>query len=158
MHFGMSSDPDKNYRRARTTALVLLLILGITALGGAIPMLIDPSGEKMGFPPDMLARTPFEDFLFPGIILALFNGILSLLFSILVIKRHRLMVWMVLFQGGVLFIWLTAEVIMGLFSPALTIPYYLIAILLLYCGVAMRLSSSISQSFKHPDDQLRSPV
>jgi len=140
----MSSDINKNLKRARTTALVLLLILGISALGGAIPMLMDPSGEKMGFPPDMLGRTPFDNFLIPGIILALFNGILSLLFAILVIKNHRLRVWMVLFQGGVLFIWLTTEVFMGLFSPALTIPYYLVAILLLYCGVVMRLSAPVS--------------
>ena len=140
----MSSDVHKNYKAARTTALVLLLILGITALGGAIPMLIDPSGEKMGFPPDMLARTPFDNFLVPGIILALFNGVLSLLFAILVMIRNRLQVWMILFQGGVLFIWLTAEVFMGLFSPALTIPYYLVAILLLLCGVVIRLSDSVS--------------
>lgn len=137
----MSSDHNKNYRRARSTAVVLLFFLGITALGGAIPMLIDPSGGKMGLPPDMLDQTPFNNFLIPGIILATFNGILSLLFALLVIKRHRLQAWMVIFQGGVLFTWLTAEVFMNLFYALLTLPYYLVAILLLGCGMLMRIST-----------------
>jgi len=44
----MSSKSNKNNKGVRTTALVLLLFLGISALGGAAPMLIDPSGEMMG--------------------------------------------------------------------------------------------------------------
>ena len=133
---------NTRFKRARTVSLVLLFFLGLSALPAAIFMLMDPSGMKMGLPPEMLDQTPFDSFLIPAILLGLFNGILSLLFAILVIKKHRLQAWMIMFQGSVLMIWLTVEVLMGLYYPALTLPYYLVAILLLSCGLLMKLSKS----------------
>jgi hypothetical protein len=133
---------NTRFKRARTVSLVLLFFLGLSALPAAIFMLMDPSGSEMGLPAEMLDQTPFDSFLIPGILLGFFNGILSLLFAILVIKKHRLQAWMVMFQGSVLMIWLTVEVLMGLYYPALTLPYYLVAILLLSCGLLMKLSKS----------------
>jgi len=138
----MSSNNNKAFKRARTISLVLLFFLGLSALPASIFMLVDSSGIQMGLPLEMLNQTPFHNFLFPGILLGFFNGILSLLFAILVIKRHRLQAWMVMFQGSVLMIWLTAEVIMGLYYPPLTLPYYLVSTLLLSCGLLMNLSKS----------------
>ena len=113
----MNSNINKNYKRARTIALVLLFFLGLSALPAAIFMLLDPSGGVMDLPADMLDSTPFSSFLIPAIL-----GLLSLLFAILVIKKHRLQSWLVMFQGSVLFIWLTVEVVMGLFYALLTLP------------------------------------
>jgi len=138
----MNSSINKHYKRARTASLVLLFFLGLSSLPAALFMIVDPSGMRMGLPPEMLDQTPFHNFLVPGILLGFFNGILGLLFAIQVIKRHRLQAWMVMFQGGVLMTWLTAEVIMGLYYPPLTLPYYLVATLLLSCGLLMNLSKS----------------
>ena len=138
----MNHKLNTRLKRARTVSLVLLFFLGLSALPAAIFMLMDPSGMKMGLPPEMLDQTPFDSFLIPAILLGLFNGILSLLFAILVIKKHHLHAWMVMFQGSVLMIWLTVEVLMGLYYTALTLPYYLVAILLLSCGLLMKLSKS----------------
>ena len=138
----MNSSINKHYKRARTTSLVLLFFLGLSALPAALFIIVDPSGIKMGLPSEMLDQTPFSNFLFPGIILGVFNGILSLIFAILVIKKHRLQSWMVMLQGSVLMIWLTTEVIMGIYYPPLTLPYYVVATLLLSCGLLMNLSKS----------------
>jgi len=138
----MNSSINKHYKRARTASLVLLFFLGLSALPAALFMIVDPSGMSMGLPPEMLDQTPFHNFLVPGILLGFFNGILGLLFAIQVIKRHRLQAWMVMFQGGVLMTWLTAEVIMGLYYPVLTLPYYLVATMLLSCGLLMKLTKS----------------
>ena len=138
----MNSSINKHYKRARTASLVLLFFLGLSALPAALFMIVDPSGMRMGLPPEMLDQTPFHNFLVPGILLGFFNGILGLLFAIQVIKRHRLQAWMVMFQGGVLMTWLTAEVIMGLYYPVLTLPYYLVATMLLSCGLLMKLTKS----------------
>ena len=138
----MSSKFQKYYKRARTIALVLLFFLGLSALPAAIVMLVDPSGMNMGLPMELLDQTPFTNFLFPALLLGFFIGILSLFFAFLVIKRHRLQVWMIMFQGSVLMTWLTAEVIMGIYYPLLTLPYYLVATLLLSCGCLMSLSKS----------------
>lgn len=137
MPSGMSSNRDKKYRRVRTTALVLLFFLGITALAGAVGMILDPTGQGMGLPPELLEHTPFDSFLIPAIILGTFNGILSLVFAVLIIRHNLLESWFVLFQGAVLFIWLTAEVLMDLFYAALTNPYYLVSVLLILCGIIM---------------------
>ncbi len=96
----MTSNSNKQYKRARTTSLVLLFFLSLSAIPAAIAMISDPSGRMMGLPPEMLDQTPFSNFLFPAILLGLFNGILSLIFAILVIRRHPLQAWMVIFQGG----------------------------------------------------------
>ncbi len=74
----------------------------------------------------------------PAIILGIFNGILSLLFAVLILNRNRQGAWFVLFQGGVLIVWLTAEVFMDLFYAPLTLTYYLVAALLIASGIVMR--------------------
>ncbi|MCK5067254.1 MAG: hypothetical protein KAR16_07445 [Bacteroidales bacterium] len=139
----MSSDLNKRYRRARTTALVLLIFLGITALVGAVGMILDPTGEAMELPPETLEHTPFDNFLIPAIILGVFNGILSLVFAVLIVRQSRLQSWFVLFQGGVLSVWLTAEVVMDLFYAPITLPYYLVAVLLILCGILMNIFRTV---------------
>jgi hypothetical protein len=67
---------------------------------------------------------------------------MSLLFAILVLRKHPLQSWMILFQGATLAVWLTVEVFMKIYYTFLTLPYYVVAILLLACGIRMRLTES----------------
>jgi len=122
--------------------MVLLFFLGLSALPAAIVILSDPSGINIGMPLDLLDHTPFQDFLIPAILLGLFNGVMSLLFAILVLRKHPLQSWMILFQGATLAVWLTVEVFMKIYYTFLTLPYYVVAILLLACGIRMRLAES----------------
>jgi hypothetical protein len=132
----------KPFKRARTVSMVLLFFLGLSALPAAIVILSDPSGINIGMPLDLLDHTPFQDFLIPAILLGLFNGVMSLLFAILVLRKHPLQSWMILFQGATLAVWLTVEVFMKIYYTFLTLPYYVVAILLLACGIRMRLAES----------------
>jgi hypothetical protein len=132
----------KPFKRARTVSMVLLFFLGLSALPAAIVILSDPSGINIGMPLDLLDHTPFQDFLIPAILLGLFNGVMSLLFAILVLRKHPLQSWMILFQGATLAVWLTVEVFMKIYYTFLTLPYYVVAILLLACGIRMRLTES----------------
>ena len=132
----------KPFKRARTVSIVLLFFLGLSALPAAIVILSDPSGTNIGMPLDLLDHTPFQDFLIPAILLGLFNGVMSLLFAILVLRKHPLQSWMILFQGATLAVWLTVEVFMKIYYTFLTLPYYVVAILLLACGIRMRLTES----------------
>jgi hypothetical protein len=132
----------KPFKRARTVSMVLLFFLGLSALPAAIVILSDPSGINIGMPLDLLDHTPFQDFLIPAILLGLFNGVMSLLFAILVLRKHPLQSWMILFQGATLAVWLTVEVFMKIYYTFLTLPYFVVAILLLACGIRMRLTES----------------
>lgn len=98
--------------KIRIIALILLFFLGISAVGGGIGMIIDPTGISQGIPLSMLEHSPFEDFLIPGIILLIMNGLLSILFAILVIGKTSLSGWLVLIQGCILLGWLLIQIAM----------------------------------------------
>jgi hypothetical protein len=133
----MKSDPQTVYRRARTASLVLLFFLGISALGGAAPMILDPGSRDSVYPLELLGQTPFKSFLIPGLILAVFNGILSLVFAILILNKHPLESWFLWFQGAVLLGWLTTELFMDVIWLPLTLTYYVVAVLLVVCGILL---------------------
>ncbi len=66
----------------RNIHLFLLAFLGLSAIGGGGALIISPSGKLLGgLPLSILAHSPFEDFLIPGIILF---AVLGLFPSVLV--------------------------------------------------------------------------
>ena len=139
----MNSETSRTRTIARKTAIVLLFFLGITALLGSLPMILDPSGESMQLPPEILEGTPFETFRIPALLLGVFNGLMSLVLAVLVIRKVKPQAWLVMLQGCTLITWLTAEVLMDLFFAALTLPYYVVGILLLISGILMRRSTPV---------------
>ncbi|MDB5236112.1 MAG: hypothetical protein JWR44_3105 [Hymenobacter sp.] len=54
---------------ARNVLLLLLSLLGLGALGGGGVLVVSPSGKLMGMPLSLLAESPFQDFLVPGLVL-----------------------------------------------------------------------------------------
>jgi len=121
----------------RTFALILLFILGISALFGSWGLISDPSGKSIQIPIKVLDGTPFNDFLIPGILLLFANGFLSLTVAILTIKKIRHYPWFIILQGCVLLGWLTAELIFNIemFYPIMHYPFYTIGILLIVIGI-----------------------
>lgn len=66
----------------------LLAFLGIGAFGGGLALIISPSCKLLGgLPPSILARSPFSDFLFPGLILFTVLGLFPLLLVWALIKK-----------------------------------------------------------------------
>lgn len=122
-------------KASRIATIVLLFLLGFSALFGAAGMISDPSGESIQLPAEMLDSTPFNNFLIPGVLLGIFNGLLSLVIAVLVIAKVRLNEWMVIFQGCVLVVWLTVELLMGIYYPAMTLLYYAVGTLLIILGL-----------------------
>jgi hypothetical protein len=124
-------------KAVRLLAIVFLFILGISALFGSIPMILDPTGEKIRMPLEMLEKTPFDTFLVPAIILGSVNGLLSILIAVMTIKRVKFYGWLVILQGCILGGWLTAEVLMGMFSAILHGLYYSVALVLIVTGIML---------------------
>jgi hypothetical protein len=117
-------------RIVRRFAITLLGFLGIGAVAGAIPLIVDPSGKLMRMPMSLLDHSPFHSFLIPGMILLLSNGLLSLAIMAMAIRRSSHYGWWVAFQGCVLTGWITVEVIM---MRAAVWPHYL------YWGIGLAL-------------------
>lgn len=130
-------------------AIILLLFLGFGGLYGAWLLISDPSGGNFDWSLSLLDGTPFKSFLFPGIILALSNGILPVYVALSVIMKTESCGWLVLIQGGVTISWLTAQLIFNpaFFVPEMHYPSYSLGILLVGIGILLlRLATKQSVS------------
>jgi hypothetical protein len=63
----------------RLILFVLLLVLAINGLTAGVLLLIDPDGALLGMDDGFLTSSPFRNYLIPGILLFLFNGVLPVL-------------------------------------------------------------------------------
>ena len=122
----------------RLAALITLGFLGIGAIVGAIPMIVDPSGGLMHLPPSLLEHTPFRSFLIPALILLVSNGLLCAVVFVAAKRRRPGYGMLVAFQGCVITGWITVEVILfrGVVWPHIV--YWAVGLVLIGCGLALR--------------------
>ena len=69
--------------------MVLLVFLAMNAIGGGFLLVFDPSGATLGIPVGLLADTPFSNYLIPGLILILANGVLSIVTVVYSMRKKR---------------------------------------------------------------------
>lgn len=96
----------------RITSLVLLCINAAGALSAGLGFILYPDGSKLGMNTAILRHSPFNNFLLPGILLFVCNGLFSLLTLFLVlIKKDK--AWLfVRAQGFILTGWISIQVLM----------------------------------------------
>ena len=87
----------------------LQLFIGMGAVAGALPMIITPDGSDQGLSLQLLQDTPFNDYLFPGIILLFVNGIGSLVASYISLKLLKPAGLMGIAFGIALMIWILVQ-------------------------------------------------
>src|ERR1043166_5656680 len=66
---------------------VLHAFLGFSAICGGLLLINEPDGASLGMNTSLLANSPFSDFLLPGIMLAVFLGLLPSAAFLLLIKK-----------------------------------------------------------------------
>jgi hypothetical protein len=93
-------------------SIALLLINGLGALYGGGNLMIYPDGSGFGMPLSLLAHTPFHNFLIPGIILFIANGLSSILVCAALLLNVRYAWLLVLAQGSVLVGWIVIQIIL----------------------------------------------
>jgi hypothetical protein len=122
-------------KRLRNISIALLIFNCLSALWGGIGLIYDPSGEFMQMPLSFLQHSPFSNYLIPGIILLVANGILSLFIAFITIKRLLYYQYFIMAQGLILAGWLSIQIMMiREFYPPLHLPYYLTALGLVISG------------------------
>jgi hypothetical protein len=132
----------------RVIAIILLLVNAISALLGGWGLMSDPSGESLEMPLRFLEHSPFENFLVPGIILFITNGLFSLLFALMALLKFMNYSWLVIFQGFILVGWLIIQIIMiREFYAPLQFLYFCNGLLLIATGwILARQDQAIYQS------------
>lgn len=112
----------------------LLLVNGLGALFGGYHLISHPDGSSLQMPLSMLATTPFTNFLIPGVILFVANGLFSMavLSSLLLKKRYSAL--LIIGQGVVLFSWICIQVVLIRGVHALHFIFGGIGLALITCG------------------------
>lgn len=108
--------------------IALLLFLGITAAIGGI-QLIRTNG--MGMPADWLSKSPFPNFIIPGLILLFVVGGSGLLAAFLQIKKHKYSIEASVTAGFGILIWIFTELMLIPHASFLQVIYFALGILIL---------------------------
>ncbi len=129
----------------RIILIVLLFFLALNAIGGGLLLIVEPSGEAIQIPVELLQGTPFKDYLIPGIILFFAIGILSLVSAVLTIRQKKYYQWFIILQGCVLIGWLTIELFLNkdFFAPVLHFPLYTLGLFFIVSGYSMKGSKNV---------------
>lgn len=123
--------------RLELLAIFLLGITGVPALIYGWKLMRDVYGTSAGFRVEILESTPFEDFFYPGLILFVAIGVLSIAAGVLTFFEAKNYRRIVLMQGFLLVGWLTAEVQFGLYESNIHLPYYGIGFFIIVLGILM---------------------
>ncbi len=120
----------KKYNTTQIVGIILLVVIGLNALFAGSVFILHPDGSAMGLSDTLLQYSPFEDFLFPGIILLVFNGISSIVIAILTVRENRYYSLLIIIQGIVLVIWLILQMVLLRHANALQL-------IMLCCGMGL---------------------
>ena len=97
-----------NARMVRNALLVVEVLVGLSAVAGGVGLI----AGFLGMPLEQLQGTPFNDYLIPGLILAIAVGGSHLVAASLLADHHPLAVLTSLAAGCVMMGWIVGEVIL----------------------------------------------
>ena len=89
---------------------ILQAFIGVGAVAGGLGLALNPSGESLGVPLELLAETPFATFLIPGIVLFAVNGLGSLAGAVASFARRRYAGEAAMALGTFLVAWILVQV------------------------------------------------
>lgn len=88
----------------------LLAVVGLVAAVSGIMLILEPNGTSLGLSVDLLKDSPFNDYLYPAIILLVVNGIASLAVAVLSFMKHRYTAIGTILMGIAMVGWVSAQV------------------------------------------------
>jgi hypothetical protein len=100
----------KTAKRILIFLIVVEFFNGLSGVAGGIGLITDPTAAALGMELAWLQGTPFSNYLIPGIVLLVFNGIGNLTAAFLSIFRNRYRAQVALFFGLVMMIWIISQV------------------------------------------------
>lgn len=118
----------------KITASLLLLLNGVGAIYGGWSLITHPDGSSLGIPMYHLRHTPFDDFLIPGIILLVANGLFSFFVLATLLFNFKKYALLIIAQGAILTGWIIIQCIMLHAVGVLHVIYGLAGLLLTGCG------------------------
>lgn len=115
-------------------ASFLLLFNGVGAIYGGWNLILYPDGSKLNMSTEILVHSPFTNFLVPGLILYIVNGLFSLVILFLLLIHYKKYAGLVALQGFILCTWLTVQMLMLHMMVPLHAVLGMMGLLLIFCG------------------------
>jgi hypothetical protein len=120
----------------KAATLGMLLFNGIGAFYGGSGLIMDPTGDRIRLSQHFLEKTPFNNYLIPGIILLIVNGVFSFITVGTIILKYDRFYLFVAVQGILLTGWLLIQLMMiRTFYAPMHVPLLSIGILLILSGI-----------------------
>ncbi len=89
---------------------IFLTLVGFASIAQGFGLILHPDGTGSGMTLELLADSPFKNFLIPGIALLTINGIGSLVGAFLVFKNHEFAGKITTLLGIAMIIWISTQV------------------------------------------------
>lgn len=134
----MSAPIISQLKVLQIVALFLLFINGINALAAGYSFMTDPSGKGIGMSTDFLDKSVFKDFLIPGIILFMANGLMSIITAIIVSMKHKHYPYWIILQGSILTGWIIIQLNLVKYFHPLHLIMGVIGIVLIVTGLLIK--------------------
>lgn len=99
----------------KTLKITTILLLAYTLIGafyGGINLILYPDGSSIELSLDLLKHSPFNNFLIPGILLLLVNGVFCTFVLVATIFNHRDYVKLIIAQGAILTGWIIIQILL----------------------------------------------
>lgn len=106
-------DSKKTNRKLKRLILLIAILQafnGLSGLAGGFGLITNPDGDALAMSTDWLQSTPFTNFLVPGIILFLFNGLGNVAGFVATLKKHKQAARIATVFGLIMIIWIIAQV------------------------------------------------
>jgi menaquinone-dependent protoporphyrinogen oxidase len=129
-------------RRLQQAAVGLCLFTGITAALGGLELVVWSQGGSWLPPISLLAHTPFDNFLVPGLLLLVGVGLSNLVAGWWMLRRHRLEQMAVIAAGALSTGWIATEMLLLRMAHWVQLTYLVIGLVTLAVGLWLEVESS----------------
>ena len=127
------------YRKLLHMISILLLLLNAAgALSAGSSMILEPDGTGLQLPLIWLQHTPFNDFLIPGIILFLVNGVFNIWVIIMILLKKPRYPHYIMLAGILLVGWILVQVVMTRMNHILQFIFGTIGVLMFITGLLLK--------------------
>ncbi len=121
---------------------------GIGAIPAGYGMLSDTTGAGLGMTPEILANSPLDSFLLPGLFLLLVNGVANLAGAVLSFTRNRFAGHAGVILGIALILWIVIQVWWISLSSVLQPLFFMIGLVSAWLGWKIIRSADIGKPAK----------
>ena len=100
----------RKYKKQYNILGIIQCLIALCAVPAGFAFIIDSTGESMGTTTGQLIRSPFPDFLIPGLFLFIVQGLGNILGAFFSFRRMSIAGHLGLFLGVALSLWIIAQV------------------------------------------------